>query len=913
MYLSLLTILPLLADTLAGSENRAQRIKREGFGPWEAQDAWDEKGESNVFPAIKELTEVLKTEAEVLVNVTNNIIQEVKQIAEHPFDNIWKLISSNKVVEVIAIIIAFLILCKILTYGRVFLSCIFNLIKSIIGFIWGIVKFIFRTVITVSAKTTWLSLCCASWPFITIRMFYYKRKMSRKAKELDEEMQLAEPYGTPMTPFIEGRSQLQLDSGGPYVVSGNNKIYINLTTQLKEQLTLASAPAFPAEISEPTCSNVKESLLPSSKIYAVSSLPDFVGEIKVEENIVGLFSRIRYKNQDCILTATHVLEMNKGYMLDLCHNGVTIKTNSIKRCTVMAISPIDELDFIIIAVSPEVFSRLQMKCAKLAPKATTGTPIRVYSYREFAGETRYGFSIGTLGSYYKPFQVEYKASTLRGSSGGPILNSRSEIIGIHLEADNSSGVNVGVIPPVFRNKETAATGDVLSEDRIEREIEEDDADIERRLENEMYVYFMLNESHKLDFKIHDENTQKSWAEIMDEEFFEEDQRNMLRFVAWKNENEESFRKHKQRRIKGNKYRKETPLICPTCHIICQEGFKCPRCKSPLVKDLRVTSSDVDNAREVFSGHLAKTAVDAMEKDLLRQAVVQIVRDCLANEIQIPFKKDFELIRNDIRAMKIEIEDTVLRPLERTNNQLNIDFDPKHGSRTPNFKELQSKLVNMNSPVGNKFRGDPPQTRYASNKENPSDDLGECIETEVCGKKERNIMLPMCREIRTHNGKDKVSRPSVSVPIVEISTKTAQRDEINKKRNKLKAKLKKLDKVPEQQRRPDHNSKVEALRQSLQACRMVQKNSKETKVPSAIVFGEDFGLSSACILANEMMNEMEIDPKHCPFVLSEIMCKWPGIYNTGDPNRTNDQRAKELRSFIRNVCLTALQSAVPKNF
>lgn len=433
----------------------------------------------------------------------------------------------------------------------------------------------------------WLPRICALRPFLFIRTWMTRRENERNNQYLDSTIEL-EKRPIYNEEIVRTVSVMAYDDHGPYLLGPDGvRVYRVNNESMPE-------PVFSERINEITR---KETVLAQS-VARREPLPPFIGLFKVDDNVVGHFSRIRYDGCDCILTAFHVFDYNRNTNMVMAR-GENVVAMSGMRFRMLSVSPVLAFDYIIAQVPSEVFTKLGIKQGKIAPRMAKGEPISVPQVRK-------GVDITTCGVPWKhderPWHVRYKATTYSGSSGTPLLNMRQEIVGIHLEGDPDNFCNIGVVPPAFRQrKETGHNGDIMEDEEIILEGAETPEEKEMRLaleaehalleEEERFERAAIYEVYAMEYEDRFQQAERrNWVEEMDD--FDDYVRNkkdnrVAEFseakvgVMWTSKSEKTGG-HIGQRVKGNRFRKESPWTCTNCGTLHHKaGFKCTICSYPL--------------------------------------------------------------------------------------------------------------------------------------------------------------------------------------------------------------------------------------------------------------------------------------------------------------------------------------------
>lgn len=626
----------VLSSSLAGGPATAlTRVKREGLGPWEAQDAWDEKGKSIFEPVLNEIVaglKIIKEEEAAIINVTKLVTEEIKAIAEHPVSELLKT-NLGTIILVAAVIGMLALVIRIVLPVVEVLWTVTRLLLRGISFVAG---FLFDSIYNMSCCMTF----CALAPLVRVRNAYRTLKMRRDDRK---RMQVFSTPGDEVELITKTVSRAFMDEDGVYLEAGNGRrVYLDKAYETEDLIRMNFAAGFKRD-ANPSSDITKETIISTSKLYKVDKIPDFQGQFEVEGTLVGHFSRIKFQNKDCILTAYHVLEYNKAGLLSMTKNGKKVRMESV-RSRIICASPSDDLDFVIMEMPGCVFSTLGLKLGQWCLRAQPREPISIY--QEFEGKPC--VSSATVGmSDTKPWHVKYGASTTSGTSGAPILNARSQIVGIHLEHDASLKCNVGVIPPVFRNyrKESPANNDIAhaEDDLVEYEKYADEFTDEEWQEmmdaenDEIYRMAIIDYEESIAY----DSRTKSWAEQMDEIDVLVDSRYRKTYGESYDDKRQAKIFHTKtgktgrnvnQVIKRGRVRKESPWTCSKCFTIHKErGYGCVNCGYALVKKKvakseklsladQVTSNLPDVVQRIIKSQVMSDYIDALIADRVASLV-----------------------------------------------------------------------------------------------------------------------------------------------------------------------------------------------------------------------------------------------------------------------------------------------------
>lgn len=443
-----------LSSLTTGPGNRVLRAKREGFGPWEAQEAWDEQGKSNIVPVLtvleKEIIQTIKDEAADIAQAINRTAHEAIEVLEHPIRYLMKTKVGIAILCLASLAISGMVcvfVVKSFKFLVIIFKCMDTLVTFLLGLAWKLVQFCRCGV-----------YCCTLHPCLKVRNYVYDVERARKARK---NMKIVRSEDTELVEVLtrSDATKLGTDEKGVYLeINPLHRVYFNPET-VRDDLPFMKS--FTPVGRDKDGSIMKETILQNSKLYKVEKLPGFQGQFEVDGVIIGHFSRILFKGKDCILTAAHVLEYNRSCVVHLRKDDKRVSFESVDA-RIIAASGSSDLDFLIMEVPSFVFSYLGMKVGKWSSRAQPREVISIYQY--FEGKPC--VSTSTISVGVKPWHINYGASTLSGSSGAPILDTRNQIIGVHLEHNSKSVCNSGIIPPVFRTpsitKESFTNEDVAN-------------------------------------------------------------------------------------------------------------------------------------------------------------------------------------------------------------------------------------------------------------------------------------------------------------------------------------------------------------------------------------------------------------------------------------------------------------------
>ena len=171
--------------------------------------------------------------------------------------------------------------------------------------------------------------------------------------------------------------------------------------------------------------------------------PSSLVALKTNNKIVGFGCRIAHEGQTYLLTAAHVWK-NPACVTALSKSGYEVAIDADWKAMVCE-DPL--LDFALVSVPPEIWSRLKVKAAKV------GTPSKRVAVTLYGGQSTtellsgFGSAEGVDESAWK--MIHY-APTAPGWSGTP-LYSKNGVVGIHLGYEQIGRANRAVnLPYILR-------------------------------------------------------------------------------------------------------------------------------------------------------------------------------------------------------------------------------------------------------------------------------------------------------------------------------------------------------------------------------------------------------------------------------------------------------------------------------
>lgn len=503
--------------------------------------------------------------------------------------------------------------------GLIFLSflgifLLVNLIRFLIPIcrgVWGIIRYVFTSTLVV--------YICALKPCVSIRNYIRLKRLYRASKksviygkvtEDREEIQLVKRHS----------SRVEYDTEGPYVTSSTGeRIYVHKnqaadlvsSKRVREEQVDSSGYLAPQQH--------KETLIPGSKFYK-ENMPSWQGQFDVDGTIIGHFSRIKFHKRDCLLTASHVLSFNKTANIRLRKGDKYAYLSSVSA-QIVAYSGPDELDFLIMAVPDFVFSQLGISVGKTTGKVRMGEVVNI---RQIVKDETCVSTAVTRVVKGDPWKIQYGASTITSSSGAPLCNARNEIFGVHTGCDRVMAVNLGVVVPLFRYKESEMNEDAYND--LDLEEEDEDSPKEDRytgedIEEAVDRIRLRRTEHT---HTHEYTSGNSWGEEM-EAFDNLDERDL-------DDIRDKYKTIKTiKRSKSGKKTYESPWTCSKCNLLHLEpGFSCrrPGCGFALIKDPQGRRSQTEEIRaglklglEELKNYLPEVVMDQVKVELNKEGLI----------------------------------------------------------------------------------------------------------------------------------------------------------------------------------------------------------------------------------------------------------------------------------------------------
>lgn len=606
---------------VSGEEAVLSRSKR--YGGWTGLNLGTyENGKLENAAVVQVIKAVVQEEEKIesILNVTNVVLGEVVDIISHPIDNIRK----SSLAEVIVCLFLFVLLA-------VAFRLVQPLLRLLLVCFRGCATGFIRT-FQFSFGCCYRSGCCMTFcairPFVWIRNWHRARDIQRRDKE---RLCVFNPDVEAMLETVTRvYSDMKSDECGLYLCAGNGKRVYFKENKPEDVLIMKSNPS--TERKEVVQIRIqKETVLPASKLYKVDKVPDFQGQFDVDGTVIGHFARIKFQEKDCLLTAFHVLDYNKSALISLRKGDKAIRLDTV-RARIVCASRSDELDFMIMELPSYVFSTLGLKVGQWSSRVQAREPISIHQL--FEGKPCVS-SASIKVSETKPWHVNYGASTLPGSSGAPILDSRNHIIGVHLEHDIMAYCNVGVIPPVFRNsrKESPTNEDIVQgqPDMELDQYEETEEEMQRRIdEEEENAYYMIYFKNDLeDLKLH---VPMDWASQMD--YLDERTKSRKDYTRYSVDTGMDTRGgHINRQVKRGVIRKESHWTCSKCFAIHpHKAYTCTRCGFALIK---LSASKIEQKREQLfetAGILQKRFPVELVEKMLQPSEEELRRATEANQV-----------------------------------------------------------------------------------------------------------------------------------------------------------------------------------------------------------------------------------------------------------------------------------------
>jgi hypothetical protein len=256
--------------------------------------------------------------------------------------------------------------------------------------------------------------------------------------------------------------------------------------------------------------------------------------IKDDGNLVPVGTGFRI--DDLLVTAAHVLSPVTDREVYLkTETSAAFKLDPAFKLALRGVG----MDFVAVSLPLAYWAGLQVKKGRMA-RPQTDERIRVVGRTPSGGAQ---MSSGSIKEGLAKFQFLHSASTLPGDSGAPLMNSREEVVGIHLgsQADKNLNKALSVVPLMdsFYSKESNVAGSRdLHSARFEDYEEDDyaaDYDPAERHEDDNVVYIIdrraesaksrayramaqaYSQRSSLEHHTSMLNDPNSWANMMDED------------------------------------------------------------------------------------------------------------------------------------------------------------------------------------------------------------------------------------------------------------------------------------------------------------------------------------------------------------------------------------------------------------
>lgn len=572
-------------------------VRREGM---ERPSDWEQDEKPAIMGpglALEKLTQVavqIEKTIDVMLNKTEEVLDEVIQVIEHPINELTKTKKGKIMFIVIVLCVSFVALRVALPVLRVFsngLARLFSALSSIIAWVWRK---------AVASKC--LMLCCAMKPFVATRNQYRRYQIYRHDAA---SVKLFEP-GKKVEMVKRTTSQLHTDENGVYLLADNNhRVYFG--KQHQQVLQMSGALNRDKEDSVTT---VKEACLAETEFYEQTSMPAFQGQVMNGSQLLGHFSRINFEGKDCLLTAYHVLGNNKAAMITLSRGDKHVLFGGLD---VGLVAGSVRSDFLILEVPSHAFATLGIKTGTVATRVHPREPICIY---QFHGKERKPVAAyaAIRASTKKPWHINYKASTTVGTSGAPILDISHHIVGVHVEHNRVEGCNVGVIPIVFRNcVKESPTGEDIAAGQPFMERVENEEQFERVKHNGYTVYLSKKDKKR-----------GHWTQILDD--IEADN---FEYPTW------TISAPEDRHFDDAK---ESPWTCTHCFTVSSDRcYNCENCGYAMVpldsKKLKKMQLGLGEASAQLSRYLpaelVEKIVDAARNENDRGAAALKVQEMLS--------------------------------------------------------------------------------------------------------------------------------------------------------------------------------------------------------------------------------------------------------------------------------------------